>query len=140
MMRETADPIDWSHPHPHGKYPLSSSCFERLHYHLCKISALLNEPKICAPNDFPQLTLNNTLHSVVINWPSRLLFLSCPIYFFPYSPYLLSFLACFFILLHSCCSHCTSVWEDTRAWVPHSLFLLRQCNYKYSMVEIRTRY
>ena len=23
MASETADPIDWSHPHPHGQYPQS---------------------------------------------------------------------------------------------------------------------
>ena len=103
MTRETAVPIDWSHPHPDGKYPLSS-CFERLHYHLCKISTLLNEPKICAPNDFPQLTLYNTLHSMVIVrrdfffFRARFTSFHTRHIFFPSWPV-------FFILLHSCCSH-----------------------------------
>ena len=26
MASETVDPIDWSHPHPHGQYALSASC------------------------------------------------------------------------------------------------------------------
>ena len=26
MASETADPIDWSYPHPHGQYPMSASC------------------------------------------------------------------------------------------------------------------
>ena len=26
MASETVDPIDWSHPHPYGQYPLSASC------------------------------------------------------------------------------------------------------------------
>ena len=26
MASEPVDPIDWSHPHPHGQYPLNSSC------------------------------------------------------------------------------------------------------------------
>ena len=26
MASETVDPIDWSHPHPQGQYPLSATC------------------------------------------------------------------------------------------------------------------
>ena len=26
IASETVDPIDWSHHHPHGQYPLSASC------------------------------------------------------------------------------------------------------------------
>ena len=87
----------------------------------------------------------NYVWYIIVFWlgqfrPCGLLFLSCPLYFFPYwrlSSYLLPL---FLYLISFLLFPCASVWENTRAWVP--LFLLpywmvlaffQQCNYKCTM-------
>ena len=71
-------------------------------------------------------------------------FLSCPLYFFPYSRFPFSFFACFFILFHSCCSLVQVFGKTLLYELPISnshtvwcLFFFRLCNYKCTMNQMR---
>ena len=75
---------------------------------------------------FPYLLkYNNIMFYIIVFWLGcegrRDFFFSCPSYFFPYSRFSSYLLRLFRYLISFLLFSCASVWENTRAWVPHFL-------------------
>ena len=83
---------------------------------------------------------------IIVFWlgsdkPSGLIFLSYPLYFFPYSRlsfYFLLFLCIISFLLVPR----ASVWENTRAWVPHFLwpYWIGSCFFPTAQLQVHNAY
>ena len=75
MASETADPIDWSHPHPHGQYP-----HERLVHSINQCSLSMEstpQPSACEATTFPLRPLRVLSEKILLPYQAAKTIIAC---------------------------------------------------------------